>query len=251
MWEVSVLAHTRPEQPIVAPPGLASDQQNTPWVYWGTGRFFNDTDKASLITQSFFGVKDRTLAAGSPAEGKIPADLADVTNVQVTYGEPSTVTGSADVPAGSTWDEMLASMRGSETEPTYGWVLDLVDIAGANSGERVLEKPSVLGGLVMFSTFKPNVDICQYGGAGRLYGLYYETGTSYKRDVFSLGNPALGTVLDRSLDLGQGRPSGLAIHLGQEKGGKLYVQQSTGTIEEFVMKTPFGNKSGSVMWYEE
>ncbi len=250
-WDVSVLAQTRPEQPIVAPPAIASDHRNTPWVYWGTGRFFNDVDKTTLTTQSFYGVKDRTLGAGNPAEGKTPAELMDVTDVEVTYGEPSTVTGSSVVGADSSWDAMLTAMRGDEVTPTYGWVLDLVDIAGAGSGERVLEKPSVLGGLVMFSSFKPNIDICQYGGDGRVYGLYYETGTAYKRDVFSLGDPLLGTTLDRSLDLGQGRPSGLAIHLGQQKGGKLYIQQSTGTIEELVMKAPFGPKSGSVVWYED
>jgi type IV pilus assembly protein PilY1 len=250
-WEVSVLAHSRLEQPIVAAPGIASDHRGTPWIYYGTGRFFDDVDKATLTTQSFYGVKDRTLAAGGPAEGKIPAQFMDVTNVEVTYGEPSTVTGSTVIGADSAWDQMLAAMRGDEVNQTYGWVLDLVDVAGAGSGERVLEKPSVLGGLVMFSSFKPNVDICQYGGDGRLYGLYYETGTAYKNDVFNLHDPGIGTKLARSLDLGQGRPSGLAIHLGQQKGGKIYIQQSTGTIEEMVMKAPFRAKSGTVMWYEE
>ena len=174
-----------------------------------------------------------------------------MTDVEVTYGVPSTVNGSTVIGANSVWDEMLAAMRGDEVTPTYGWVLDLVDIAGADSGERVLEKASVLGGLVMFSTFKPNTDICQYGGEGRIYGLYYETGTAYKQDVFSLHDPGIGTKLARSLDLGQGRPSGLAIHLGQQKGGKLYIQQSTGTIEELVMKAPFRQKSGTVVWYED
>jgi type IV pilus assembly protein PilY1 len=250
-WEASVLAHTKPEQPVVAAPAIASDHKNTPWVYWGTGRFFNDLDKATLTTQSFYGVKDLTLRDGNPAEGKIPGQLMDVTNVEVTYGQPSTVDGSTVVGADTVWDEMLAAMRGDESTTTYGWVLDLVDIAGAGSGERVLEKPSVLGGLVMFSSFKPNVDICQYGGDGRIYGLYYETGTAYKQDVFNLHDPGIGTKLARSLDLGQGRPSGLAIHLGQQKGGKLYIQQSTGTIEELVMKAPFRAKSGNVIWYED
>jgi type IV pilus assembly protein PilY1 len=250
-WQVSVLAHTKVEQPIVSAPAIASDHKNTPFIYWGTGRFFNVLDKTNLATQSFYGVKDRTLIAGGPAEGKTAADLVDVTNVEVAYGEPSTVTGSTSVVAGSTWDAMLDAMRGDEISPTYGWVLDLVDMAGSNSGERVLEKASVLGGLVMFSSFKPNAEICQYGGGGRLYGLYYETGSAYKRDIFSLDDPAHGTKLERSIDLGQGRPSGLAMHIGQEKGGKTYVQQSTGTIEEMLMKTPFDAKSGSVVWYED
>jgi type IV pilus assembly protein PilY1 len=223
----------------------------TPWVYWGTGRFFSEEDKTDLSTQSFYGVKDRTLVEGNPAEEKGPADLFDVTDVSVTFGAPSTVSGSDAVPAGSSWDEMLSAMRGDEFETTYGWFLDVVDIAGVEEGERVLVKPSIFGGLAMFTSFRPNNDVCDSGGRGRLYGLYYETGTSYKKDIFSLADPPLGTTFKRSVDLGQGKPSSLAIHIGQEKGGKIYVQQSTGTIQELLLNTPFRMKSGTVVWYEE
>ena len=112
-------------------------------------------------------------------------------------------------------------------------------------------KPSIFGGLVMFTSFKPQADICDRGGQGRLYALYYETGTAFRSDSFSLCDPPLGTELERSVDLGQGKPSGVGLHIGQEKGGKIYVQQSTGIIEELLMKTPLNMKSGSVSWYEE
>ena len=110
---------------------------------------------------------------------------------------------------------------------------------------------SVLGGLVMFSSFKPTDDICESGGRGRLYALYYETGTPFSSDIFSFSDPPYGSKLERSMDLGQGKPSSLAIHIGQEKGGKVYIQQSTGTIKELLLKTPFGIKSGGTLWYEE
>jgi type IV pilus assembly protein PilY1 len=250
-WTASLLATTKSDQAIMSPPGLASDYQHTPWVYWGTGRFFSEDDKVDMHTQSFYGVKDTTLVDGGSALGIAPNDLIDVTDAAVTYGEPSTVTGIPDVAAGSSWQAMLSRMRGTDADPTFGWMLDVVDIAGSGSGERVLEKPSLYGGLAMFTSFKPNEDICGFGGQGRLYAVYYETGTPYSRDVFSLATPPTGTVLQRSVALGQGRPSSLAIHVGQEKGGKIYVQQSTGTIEELVMRTPFGQKSGNVQWYEE
>jgi type IV pilus assembly protein PilY1 len=250
-WKASLLAYTKADQAIMSPPGIATDYQHTPWVYWGTGRFFTEDDKVALHTQSFYGVKDTSLAEGGAGLGLGPNELIDVTDAVVTYGEPSTVTGIPDVAAGSSWQDMLTEMRGTEADPTYGWVLDVVDIAGWGSGERVLEKPSLFGGLAMFTSFKPNEDICGFGGEGRLYALYYETGTPYSRDVFSVGDPPMGSVLERSVTLGQGRPSSLAIHVGQEKGGKAYVQQSTGTIEEMILKTPFGQKSGNVLWYEE
>jgi type IV pilus assembly protein PilY1 len=248
-WTYSVLASTKDYQAITTPPGMASDQDGTPWVYWGTGRSFSTADKTDTHTQSFYGVKDRTLQAGEPAESKIPAQLIDASNVVVTYGTPSTVTGSGLVPGGSTWDEFLSAMRGTQGTPTYGWFLDLSDIAGLNAGERVLEKPSIYGGLVMFTSFKPNSDICGYGGQGRLYGLYYETGTPYKLGVFSLVQPEPGSAIPRSIDLGEGRASSLAIHIGQEVGGKIYVQQSTGEITSVTLNPPFSQKSGSVMWY--
>jgi type IV pilus assembly protein PilY1 len=250
-WSLSVLANTKANQAITAPPAIGADSTMMPWVYWGTGRFFSEEDKTDLSTQSFYGVKDTTLVEGTPAEAKEPADLFDVTGVSVTFGYPSTVAGSDAVPAGSSWDEMLSAMRGDEFETTYGWFLDVVDIAGAEEGERVLVKPSIFGGLAMFTSFRPNNDVCDSGGRGRLYGLYYETGTSYKEDIFSLADPPVGTTFERSVDLGQGKPSSLAIHIGQEEGGKVYVQQSTGTIQELVLNTPFRMKSGTVIWYEE
>ncbi|MEW6442523.1 MAG: PilC/PilY family type IV pilus protein [bacterium] len=251
-WSASVLASTRSGQSITAAPAIGADHLNTPWIYWGTGRFFSAEDKLMLTTQSFYGVKDRTLADGGSAEASEPADLIDVTNVTVTYGEPnSTVSGSTEVPDGSQWEDMLEAMRGSESFPTYGWVMDLVETAGPDAGERVLEKPSVFGGLTMFTSFKPDADVCGFGGQGRLYAVYYETGTAYSEDVFSFQPPPAGTSLERSLDLEMGRPSSLAIHVGQEKGGKIYVQQSTGEIREILMKTPFHQKSGNVIWYEK
>ncbi len=60
-----------------------------------------------------------------------------------------------------------------------------------------------------------------------------------------------GTSLARSMDIGEGRPSSLAIHVGQEEGGKMYVQQSTGEIKEMELKPPMNPKSGAVLWWEE
>jgi type IV pilus assembly protein PilY1 len=250
-WSLSVLANTKTHQAITAPPAIGADHTMTPWVYWGTGRFFAQEDKTDLSTQSFYGVKDMTLMEGGPAEEKDPGDLFDVTGVSVTFGDPTTVSGSEAVPAGSSWDEMLSEMRGDEFDPTYGWFLDVIDIAGVEEGERVLVKPSVFGGLVMFTSFRPNDDVCDSGGRGRLYGLYYETGTPYKKDIFSLSESSHHTELERSVDLGQGKPSSLAIHIGQEEGGKIYVQQSTGNIQELLLNTPLRVKSGGVAWYEE
>ena len=250
-WTITSLSSTKVEQPITAAPGIATDYTNTPWVYWGTGRFFSEQDKMHLDTQGFYGVKDRTLTEGGAAENHVPSDLIDVSNVVVTFGAPSTVSGSTEVSSGSGWDQMAAEMRGTESTPTYGWYFEVTDIAGTNAGERVLVKPSIFGGLTMFTAFKPVDDVCKTGGDGRLYAVYFETGTPYKRDIFGFADPVPGTTLNRSMDIGEGRPSSLAIHVGQEKGGKMYVQQSTGEIKEMELKPAIYPKSGSVVSYEE
>jgi type IV pilus assembly protein PilY1 len=252
-WAISTLLSTKDEQPITAAPGIASDHLNTPWVYWGTGRFYSELDKMDLATQGFYGVKDRTLTEGSAAGDHSASDLIDVSDVVVAFGAPSTVTGSDVVSSGAGWDEMAAEMRGTESSPTYGWYFEVTDIADpdAGEGERVLVKPSIFGGLTMFTSFKPVDDVCKTGGDGRLYAVYFETGTPFSRDIFGLLDPPLGTDLARSMDIGEGRPSSLAIHVGQEKGGKMYVQQSTGEIKEIEMKPALNPKSGSVVWFEE
>ena len=103
----------------------------------------------------------------------------------------------------------------------------------------------------MFTSFKPINDVCKTGGDGRLYAVYFETGTPYSRAVFGLEDPAPGTSLARSMDIGEGRPSSLAIHVGQEEGGKMYVQQSTGEIKEMELSPPMNPKSGGVLWWED
>ncbi len=263
-WTASVLATTKNNQVIVAAPGLGADAHNTPWVYWGTGRFFSERDKPSYpegstgynvmctSTQTFYGVKDRTLQSGTPAENKTYADLFNVTNVTVTYQDQnlSTVANApVTLDPNNSWQSMLAAMRADSSK--VGWMFDVIDTAGPDQGERVLEKPSVFGGLVMFTSYKPVEDICGFGGDGRLYGLYYETGTPFRLPIFSFTTPSQGELIQRSLDLGMGRPSSLAIHVGQEAGGKIYVQQSTGEIREIELNPALPIKSGHVTWYQK
>jgi type IV pilus assembly protein PilY1 len=120
-WSITTLASTKEQQPITAAPGIAADQANVPWVYWGTGRFFSEVDKMQLDTQGFYGVKDKTLTEGGAAEDHGPSDLIDVSDVVVTFGSPSTVSGSNVVSSGTGWDEMRAEMRARKpARPTGG-----------------------------------------------------------------------------------------------------------------------------------
>lgn len=143
---------------------------------------------------------------------------------------------------------------------------ELLSLARAKDGwkrvlssprERALSKPSLLGGLALFTTYIPNQEACSFGGESYLYALYFETGTAYKKPVFSGVNATetIGgmTVIRDRLRLGLGMASSVGIHVGQQEGGKAtgYVQQSTGAIIQLELDPAFNIRSGFLSWEEQ
>ena len=153
--------------------------------------------------------------------------------------------GTLGLSTGDDWAVLVAAMLEEK-----GWVLDLGEQHG--SGERVLEPSTIFGGLVMFTTFKPTDDICGFGGSGAVYGAHYATGSAGPGGrgigIFNQTPPVEGATLSRSLDLEEGRPSRLSIHVGKEDGGKIFIQGSTGEIKE--IEAGLKDPTGSVYWYE-
>ncbi|MGD8503887.1 MAG: PilC/PilY family type IV pilus protein [Syntrophobacterales bacterium] len=218
------------------------------WLYFGTGRYMSAEDKTDTTTEHFlFGVKDpyynslldtadmNTLLNSEPFTKD---DLFPTTDVKV-YTD-GTITGTG-VPA--TFDE-LKVMQDFGSTYEVGWYKMLVN------GERILNKPSLLGGILLAPSFVPNEDVCAFGGSSYLHALYFETGTAYSKSV--VGVEAEGSkdkVLDK-IDLGLGISSSLGIHVGREHGARGFIQQSTGTITQIDMQPAFNVKSGFVNWRE-
>ena len=103
-----------------------------------------------------------------------------------------------------------------------------------------MTKPTVLGGIVTFSSFIPDEDICAFEGNSYLYALYYKTGTAYCEGVFA-GDDAYGDdtmevegedikEINRKVDLGHGLAATPSLHVGKEEGAKAFVQSSPGEI---------------------
>jgi len=111
-------------------------------------------------------------------------------------------------------------------DPSFtGWKLDFDE-----SKERTIIKSSVIGGLVLFTTFVPDpTDVCGYGGISNLFSLFFLTGTAFTESTIGLVAGA-GTEVLRKISLGQGVSSSLGIHIGRESGGKALIQSSTGAI---------------------
>jgi len=227
--------------PILEAPSIATDSFSNIWVYFGTGRFLSANDKAFGASEfyAFYGIKD---PCWQPFDSSCTASVAysslvNVSPVQV-MSDGSLLTGPTNDSA-TTFSGLVQDVR----KNFKGWVLNF-----STAGERVLAKPIVFGGVVLFSTFTPTSDVCGFQGEGRLYATYFETGSAYNKSV--IGTESSGEI-KRTTSLGQGIPSMAGLHVGAEEGVRGFIQQGTGSISEVDGEPPFKFKSGVMIWQEK
>jgi type IV pilus assembly protein PilY1 len=270
----TVLLSTFPEGgttkvgPITAAPTVSSDDSNNIWVYWGTGRLYSDKDKSNKDTQHFFGVKDPAMTgtcaeAGCGEQNKlVNVSAATVctsgcTN-QVTDANNASVT---DV-LGTDTTTTLQGLVGSK----HGWYTTLLPVSGTQEGERDVATPIVLGGIVFFSTFTPDTgNVCASAGSGKLYALFYQTGSAYKESVIGTTESGGKTTVNKSISLGVGLSSQMAVHMGAQGSGtagsssgsgsqggvSLIGQSSTGTITKVSVNPALGSQSRFLSWISQ
>jgi type IV pilus assembly protein PilY1 len=242
--------------PVTAAPGVLQDDDESIWVFFGTGRYIGLPDKSNTNLQKFYGIADpcspvgygscsATLDSPSLIEA---TDLFNVTNVKVY--ETGYVTG---LPSGlHAFTDLL------DASATYkGWVRNLSQPSGGLPSERVVSKPGVIGGLVIFPSFFPSSDLCGFSGDASLYFLYYKTGTAFSESVIGVSSTSTVVVDSKTLkevkttiDIGVGLPSQVAIHVGKEAGGKTFTQMSTSAVVELDFTPAKNMKSGPLYWRE-
>jgi len=156
---IRLLFTTQGDEPITSKPTVAkhptvsNDGGNAPnlMVYFGSGQYLVDADKASTNDNYFYGVWDR---------GDVDLDGDDL--VEQTYNtnyDPERVLTNflPDYTAGG----------------DHGWKVEL-DV----DGERSVTNPVVRGGVVFFNSFVPVDDPCSVGGFGYRFALDMVTGGS-------------------------------------------------------------------------
>jgi type IV pilus assembly protein PilY1 len=156
----------------------------------------------------------------------------------------------------TTFDAVVDDIKQYASEsapPDYdGWIVDLT------GGERCITKPTVLGGIITFTTFEPDDDICSYEGDSFLHALYYKTGTAYSENVIGYGDDTLTVGADtfaeisRYVSLGHGISASPSLHVGQQQGSKAFVQSSTGAITGLdEQNLPEAYKSRPIHWVQQ
>jgi len=246
--------------PITAPFTVSIDVFDNVWVYGGTGRYMDQPDKLSSIQNYFFGIKDPFFNKKHEDNGyleyaKVFDPIYAVSGENSLFNaDPYTVSSDGSVTGGgegiSTFTELLLEARDSEYDGWYrsmcpGAVTDAGACTSSGPSERLLNKPAVLGGIVLLPTFSPNTDVCGFGGNGRLWALYYETGTPYRKRVFGDKNQE---IIQDVVYLGSGLSSSFGVHIGREEGGTIFGQMSTGVIQRIDITPAFNPKSQPTYW---
>jgi hypothetical protein len=178
------------------------------WVYFGTGIYEQQIDKTNNDTQYFFGLQDdlagKTYVMDDLAKLKAEFTTVDVDGTDVVF---RTVTGSN--PGNISWSMELGP--------------------GATGSERVIVKPLVVGGIVFFTTFVPDADVCEGAGDTWVFALDYQSGLAPLDPIFDLNGDGKFDDEDRIDTDGDGVKDTIpiGIHVGRGKGSHPVVHKDT------------------------
>jgi type IV pilus assembly protein PilY1 len=250
----SIAGNNDSSKRITAAPSAAMDDRANMWLFFGTGQFLGLADKNQDDTGAFYAIKDGCWNGSCTTSY---SNLIDVSTATVsTGGIVAGISGGCGA-GSSTWGNLLTASYSCDGWSMYFETIgESVDFAGnslTHTGERMLSKPLVLGGLVTFATYIPGINECSYEGESNVYAVYYETGTAYNEYVFKeqKDDAAASTTVGRVRKLGAGMPSSLSAQVTAGGTAKGFVQQSTGSILEIESVTPIALQSGVTGWKNE
>jgi Tfp pilus tip-associated adhesin PilY1/regulation of enolase protein 1 (concanavalin A-like superfamily) len=251
----SIAGNNDDSKRITAAPAIAIDNRWNFWVYFGTGQFYGLADKNQTETGAFYGIKDGCYDGSCTTSY---SSLLDVSGAAV--GADLSVSGVSGTCGGSgvsSWSSLLSASYACDGWSIYFKNLaETTDFTGttlSHNGERSVSKPLVLGGLVMYSTYIPGVNICSYEGESNIYSVYYKTGTGYKKYIFKEQKDSGTTTQDiaRVKKLGAGMPSSISAQVTKSGTAKGFSQNQFGAILGVEAETPISQKSGIVGWRSE
>jgi type IV pilus assembly protein PilY1 len=167
------------------------------WVYFGSGRYETQVDKYNSTKQYFFGLKDSTA-------GTTTYTLTDLTYIEAGY----------TVDNGKTYRTLTLDEGDYKGE---SWVIGLDDESpGLIGSERVISQPLAVGGIVFFTSFIPDIDVCAGSGTAWLFAVDMQTGMTPAEPVFDINADGIINELDK-IESGAGMvvPAGIFLGLGQ------------------------------------
>lgn len=169
-------------QPITTAPDVGvSPLGSGVIVYFGTGKYIENTDKATSELQTFYGVIDNgAKVTGGRSDLQVQSVLTTVNSTCVDL-EGNSATCSFRI----TTDTAL------DVTSDEGWYMDLPD-----SGERVVSAPLLRGDRIIFVTLVPEANLCSGDGTGWLMELDARDGSRLTMSPFDLNGDSMFTDAD-------------------------------------------------------
>ncbi len=233
--------------PVAAAPGLAIDDAANVWVFAGSGRYYSAADKTDLSAQYFVGLKDSVLNSNCNQTIGITNcmvnDLVDMSAAKVCVvgigdcGQSSGTNQVTGVASGvNTFGELINHIQNRD-----GWFVRLLEPANPPGqpapygiGERVVNPPTVFGGIVFFPTFTPTNDVCASSGTSKLFALFYKTGSAYQEPILGTSASGANQNVSASVSIGTGLAFGAVAHIGSGSDGnspfQLLINMSQGNF---------------------
>ena|GEM_PF-1506291 len=218
IWKKVVFFQTE-GQAITAKPALVFDEDGKLRIYFGTGKYLVDSDKMNSIRNAFYCL----------IEDKVTTE--DANNNHYTSTTPLIKADDLVELTSVTTQAAFNSLSEADQAKigNNGWYFQLDE--PASPAERVVEEAISIAGIVFFTSFIPNADVCGYGGDSRLYAINYRSGLPGKEGEESvLEDVEAGS---RYKELGQGFAGKPVFYFDRKKQkSKLFVQTSDATLHE-------------------
>jgi type IV pilus assembly protein PilY1 len=194
---VRVVDATGKAQPITSTPTLGTNplkritkggvNVDATMVYFGTGKYYESTDPTDTQVQTVYAVADvESMVFSSDADRKSKLQIKEITSQSATDGVLTrTVSNDATVTEGSPMVNWATK---------NGWFMDL-KYGTASGGERVISKPLLVFDRLIFPTFIPSTNQCDYGGVGWLMELTAVGDKYVGQNVLGVKNIPLESVI--------------------------------------------------------
>ena len=238
-------------QPIVAPPTTVTDE-NSFWVYSGTGRLLTKNDNRDLSINYFYGIKEPLSSTGSLSYSSVSqSSLVDVNDIAVfanggvlKKSESSYVPFSID----SQYIGSFETLKRVVAEKG-GWKRPLFYESAIPSG-RSVNKAAQLFSQILFTEYRPPADTCSIDGVSSLYAVHYLTGTASPDAIIGYV-PVSNLNIERSLDkvsLGVGYASSPVAHQGEKGNAAAITQGAGGSIMSTNLEYDFSSEGRQSWW---
>jgi type IV pilus assembly protein PilY1 len=148
------------------------------WVYFGSGMYETQTDKTDYNEQYFFGLKDGTTPAATYHLSDLVTLQAKFTTVNIDGKDVTLryIDGTNDY--NEPWKTQLFAKQAD-----WGW-----SEAAPSGSERVITQPLAVGGVVFFTTYIPDEDVCAGSGDIWVFVLDYQSGLAAVDPIFDINN---------------------------------------------------------------